>query len=406
MPAERRGAGAVELGLGRPVQDQGRPASAHDRRETTHRAREAVELAQAPDCRARSPRSPRRPARCGHGTVLEEHQLELERPFPGSVEDALQHRLGAARARPPGDRHEHTMAGLGGAPAPEARQTAQPAAALTPSEGSGPDRSRSGGGSAGADAGHRAGRRSMPLWRHTAGICSQRAGRPVREMRTYSDQLASAGASMEPIVSAALDARAPARRGCAVARHRLRARRSPAARLVRDRWSPAGLAGLDPIDSARRRPSARTWTSAPQIARRADGSAPAGRSGAAGRGHASTSKRRGARLREARPLIVAPGGRIVVSTPNVATLRCRLELAVRGELTPFRVDNFPHISPHPAACHPAGPRGGGPADAIRPRSPRYDVIPMTGGRTWPEPFRARLPRLTSVSVIVSAQHPA
>ena len=43
--------------------------------------------------------------------------------------------------------------------------------------------------------------------------------------------------------------------------------------------------------------------------------------------------------------LVAPGGRIVVSTPNIATLRSRLELAVRGNLTSFRPDFRPHFTP-------------------------------------------------------------
>jgi 2-polyprenyl-3-methyl-5-hydroxy-6-metoxy-1,4-benzoquinol methylase len=42
---------------------------------------------------------------------------------------------------------------------------------------------------------------------------------------------------------------------------------------------------------------------------------------------------------------VAPGGRIVISTPNLATLRHRLELLVRGRLTSFRPDNAPHLTP-------------------------------------------------------------
>ena len=73
--------------------------------------------------------------------------------------------------------------------------------------------------------------------------------------------------------------------------------------------------------------------------------------------------------------------------------------------TPFRVDNLPHISPalphvtirvlgeEGLACEPTAFAGA-------------DVIPITGGRTWPEPIRARAPRLLSVSAIVAAQRPA
>jgi 2-polyprenyl-3-methyl-5-hydroxy-6-metoxy-1,4-benzoquinol methylase len=42
---------------------------------------------------------------------------------------------------------------------------------------------------------------------------------------------------------------------------------------------------------------------------------------------------------------VKPGGVIVVTTPNVATLRHRLELMVRGEPTFFRSDNLPDLQP-------------------------------------------------------------
>jgi ubiquinone/menaquinone biosynthesis C-methylase UbiE len=43
--------------------------------------------------------------------------------------------------------------------------------------------------------------------------------------------------------------------------------------------------------------------------------------------------------------VVAPGGLIVVSTPNITTLRHRTELALRGTLTSFRPDNEPHQTP-------------------------------------------------------------
>src|SRR5581483_2148422 len=109
-------------------------------------------------------------------------------------------------------------------------------------------------------------------------------------------------------------------------------------------------------------------------------------------------------LREAARL-VSPGGWIVVSTPNIATLRCRLDLAVRGELTPFRPDNLPHLTPalphvttrvleeEGLSCEPLAFAGA-------------DVIPLTGGRIWPETIRGRRPQLLSVSVIVAARRPA
>jgi hypothetical protein len=49
-------------------------------------------------------------------------------------------------------------------------------------------------------------------------------------------------------------------------------------------------------------------------------------------------------LRTAARLVV-PGGRIVITTPHVANLRHRLELATRGNLTSFRAANTPHLQP-------------------------------------------------------------
>jgi 2-polyprenyl-3-methyl-5-hydroxy-6-metoxy-1,4-benzoquinol methylase len=100
--------------------------------------------------------------------------------------------------------------------------------------------------------------------------------------------------------------------------------------------------------------------------------------------------------------LVAPGGRIVISTPNLATLRNRLELALRGHLTSFRPDYEPHISP--ALPHIA--RRILAEEGLVPEPPRFagaDVISLTGGRLWPEAVRLRAPLLTSISVIIAAQ---
>jgi|GEM_PF-1283877 len=43
--------------------------------------------------------------------------------------------------------------------------------------------------------------------------------------------------------------------------------------------------------------------------------------------------------------LVRPGGRLVLTTPNLRSLRHRLELLVRGQLTCFRPDNLPHLTP-------------------------------------------------------------
>jgi 2-polyprenyl-3-methyl-5-hydroxy-6-metoxy-1,4-benzoquinol methylase len=97
---------------------------------------------------------------------------------------------------------------------------------------------------------------------------------------------------------------------------------------------------------------------------------------------------------------VSPGGRLVVTTPNVATLRHRVELMVRGELTAFRQDNLPHMTPGlPHVIERVL------ADEGFRTSRSYagiDVVPLTGGRRWPQQLGRRLGRLTSISLVVTA----
>jgi hypothetical protein len=98
---------------------------------------------------------------------------------------------------------------------------------------------------------------------------------------------------------------------------------------------------------------------------------------------------------------VAPGGRIVVSTPNVASLRHRLELLVRGDLTAFRPDNLPHMTP--VLPHVV-------ERVLREEGMRIsagffvgrDIVPWSGGRSWPLLLHGRFPRATSVSLVIVA----
>lgn len=171
-------------------------------------------------------------------------------------------------------------------------------------------------------------------------------------------------------------------------------------RAVRDRWQPASLTGLDPI----------SWL---EDDLRDDV-----------RFHAIAAEDAGALepadrvmlveviehleapwsvLRTAAGL-VAPGGWIVVSTPNLATLRNRLELAVRGQLTSFRPGYDPHISP----ALPHVIERVLSEEQLLPGVPRFagtDVVSFAKGRAWPARVQQRFPELTSVSVIVSAQRP-
>jgi SAM-dependent methyltransferase len=214
-------------------------------------------------------------------------------------------------------------------------------------------------------------------------------------VRTYSDQLASAGTSMDEILDAALAVARPEPRltwldiGCGT---------GDLLRKIKQQWEPADLYGIDPIDwlDDDLRADVRFCTVAAEDAENlplADRvllveviehlDAP------------WSALRKAARL-------VAPGGRIVVSTPNLATLRNRLELGLRGRLTSFRPDNEPHLSP--ALPHVTARILD--EEGLRPETPQFagaDVISLTKGRTWPEGVRQRYPALSSVSVIIGGR---
>jgi 2-polyprenyl-3-methyl-5-hydroxy-6-metoxy-1,4-benzoquinol methylase len=205
--------------------------------------------------------------------------------------------------------------------------------------------------------------------------------------------MASAGASMDAIVQAALASARPQPElrwldiGCG---------RGDLLRRLRDEWQPESLSGIDPID----------WLDddlAPDVDFRKIAVEDVEELPVADRvllieviEHLEapwSTLRKAARL-------VAPGGRLVVSTPNIATLRNRLELAVRGNLTSFRPDYEPHISP----ALPHVTRRILAEEGLSVEEPRYagaDVISLTKGRVWPETIRARLPALTSVSVVIA-----
>jgi len=219
----------------------------------------------------------------------------------------------------------------------------------------------------------------------------------VSAARDYSDQVDSAGASMQEILDAVLEAAQPEPGltwldlGCG---------RGDLLRLIRDRWQPAGLHGIDPIDWLE--PDLRADVEFHTVAAEQAEQLPA-----VDRvllveviEHLEapwSTLRSAARL-------VEPGGRIVVSTPNLATLRGRLELSVRGNLTAFRPGYEPHVSP--ALPHVTERILTEEGLAVEPR--RFagaDVISLTGGRVWPESMRRRYPRLASVSVLVGACRP-
>ena len=111
-PREHRRRRAVELRLGRPVEDQRRAAArASIAAEPAHRVAKRCNCAQTADGQHRAPRNPSRgelarpAARRSKNTSSNSNG-----PSAGPVQDALQHRLGAAERLRPGHGHEHAHA--------------------------------------------------------------------------------------------------------------------------------------------------------------------------------------------------------------------------------------------------------------------------------------------------------
>jgi SAM-dependent methyltransferase len=221
------------------------------------------------------------------------------------------------------------------------------------------------------------------------------AAAPLSSDEGRAAQLDSGGSSMAEIIDAALLAAAPERGlswldvGCGT---------GDLLRRVREEWAPASLRGLDLID----------WLEQdlrPDVTFEAVSIEGAAEIPQADRvmlveviEHLPSPW---AALAKAASL-VAPGGAIVVTTPNIATLRSRLELAVRGNLTSFRPDFAPHMSP--ALPHvTARVLGDAGLTVAEPAYAGADVISLTGGRLWPAPIRTRWPRLTSISVVIAAR---
>jgi 2-polyprenyl-3-methyl-5-hydroxy-6-metoxy-1,4-benzoquinol methylase len=209
------------------------------------------------------------------------------------------------------------------------------------------------------------------------------------------DQLASAGDSCPEIHAAAVEHARPSAGlrwldiGCG---------KGDVLREVRDRFAPAQLIGLDVIDwlADDLRDDVQMLTGPAETA--LDGVEPVDRVlmiEVLEHLEAPWTVLRAAARR------VSPGGRLVVTTPNVATLRHRVELMVRGELTAFRQDNLPHMTPGlPHVIERVL------ADEGFRTAHSYagiDVVPLTGGRRWPQQLSRRMGRLTAISLVVTAE---
>jgi 2-polyprenyl-3-methyl-5-hydroxy-6-metoxy-1,4-benzoquinol methylase len=101
--------------------------------------------------------------------------------------------------------------------------------------------------------------------------------------------------------------------------------------------------------------------------------------------------------------LVTPGGRLVVTTPNVSSLRNRLSLFLRGELTTFRSDNEAHLTPAlPHTIEAVMEEEG----LITSRTYAHpDGLPKLTTRQWPRLLVRRLPRLLHLSVVCTGVRP-
>jgi 2-polyprenyl-3-methyl-5-hydroxy-6-metoxy-1,4-benzoquinol methylase len=97
---------------------------------------------------------------------------------------------------------------------------------------------------------------------------------------------------------------------------------------------------------------------------------------------------------------VAPSGLLIVTTPNVRSLRHRLDLLVRGNLTSFRPDNVAHLTPVLPHIARRILDEEGMQSSVFYSSP--DVIPFTGGKRWLDTLARRCPSLLYVSLGIVA----
>jgi SAM-dependent methyltransferase len=208
-------------------------------------------------------------------------------------------------------------------------------------------------------------------------------------------QRASAGVLTSAILEAVLQAAAP-EPGCSWLD--IGCGTGELLHLIRDRHTPRGLVGIDVVDFLD-----------PDLAADVDHRVGPAESLLADAGGADrvllaetiehleapwTILRMAARL-------VVPGGRLVLSTPNVAALRSRLDLLVRGQLCYFRPDNLPHLTPVlPHVARRILEEEGLHVDEVRHAG--VDIVPAAGGRVWPRALAGRRPDLFCMSVVMAA----
>lgn len=216
-------------------------------------------------------------------------------------------------------------------------------------------------------------------------------------VQNHSLQESSAGASSAEIHEAAIAAASPAPGlswldiGCG---------RGEVLRIVRDRWAPSKLTGIDLIEWLDGDLSHDVTLILGPAERAISEAQPADRVLLI-----ETIEHLEApwSVLRAAARLVRPGGVIVVTTPNIASLRHRLELLVKGQLTTFRPSYPGHLTP------------------VLPHVPRMiltqeglvvtnmtgvcDIIPLTGGRRYPPSIHRRAPKLTSLVLLMVGRKP-
>lgn len=95
--------------------------------------------------------------------------------------------------------------------------------------------------------------------------------------------------------------------------------------------------------------------------------------------------------------LLRPGGRLVATVPNFASLNSMVHLALRGELAAFRAWRADHLSP--VVPHVVERILREEGLTVEPRFfAAGDYLPLRSGRRWPESLRRALPRWLSMSV--------
>jgi 2-polyprenyl-3-methyl-5-hydroxy-6-metoxy-1,4-benzoquinol methylase len=217
----------------------------------------------------------------------------------------------------------------------------------------------------------------------------------VSESRSIQES--SAGTSVAEIHDAAIAAASPAPGLCWLD---IGCGRGEALRIVRDRWAPGKLTGIDLIEWLDPDLSDDVTLIVGPAERAISQVEPADRVLLI-----ETIEHLEAPwtvLRSAASL-VRTGGLMVVTTPNIGSLRHRLELLVRGQLTSFRPSYPGHLTP--VVPHVARMILEQEDLVVSAQTAVRDIIPLTGGKRWPTAVHNRALNLTSLVLLMVGEKP-